>query len=1033
VWVLSRFARSVLPTRARSLSGPTFAVLALILLVVAGMFVALVVSVRSLDSISRANRDAADINRRALQLERVAVDLETGVRGYMLTRDRGFLEPYEKGRALVDPRTRELVQLSPAAQRPLAERVRTDLLDYLNSYTDPLVRAGGHRNDRAAIVAATTEGKLRLDILRREFAALTSAQQADIAARRDRQQRLRHRMLLLAGGGCLLIAGLVLVLAFGLQRYVLVPVRRVAQGAEALTHGDRSARVPEDGGGEIALLDRSFNTMAGTLAAREEDLRVQTDRLQGILDHTTATISVKDRDGRYVLVNDQWREAMRQVGADVLGRTDPELFEPAWADAIRLTDIEVMRTGDAMVHERDGRDGRTRKLVKFPLRRPDGGIYAIAAMGADITEEKRAVAEAVHASQSKSEFLANMSHEIRTPLNGVIGMLELLLQTELTAEQREQASTAAGSGEALLDVINDILDFSKIEAGKLELDPHEFDLREAVEDTCEMLAPQAHGKGLELLAWIDEDVPALVRGDRARLRQVLTNLISNAVKFTEAGEVAVRVHAEAAEADGLLVRFAVKDTGIGVPADVLPGLFDSFAQADTSTTRRYGGTGLGLAISRQLVELMGGEVQARSVPGEGSTFEFTARLEPVAGERPSRRTRRPLPDSLKVLVVDDNATNRAIVEAYLRARDVRCESVPSGADALAAMHAAARAGEPFEVVVLDGQMPGMDGVELAEAISMAPSLRSARLVMLTSTVDRRLAAREAGVHHYLQKPVRRARLLETIAEAMSGLEPEPEAPEPEAGVPERAGRLLIVEDNAVNQRVLEAMLAKRGFAADCAGNGREALSALAMGDYALVFMDCQMPEMDGYQATGAIRAREEGSGEHLPVVAMTAHALKGDRERCLAAGMDDYLSKPLRPAELDAVLERWLGAEPAAPAAVPEPVDGAGALVDEARMRVFREEYPEIIEQLVELFADSTPPLLAELREGSERGDADVVRRAAHKLKGSCQNIGASWLATLASDIEQGQALQPGEVAGLEEVFQATYDALRAALEPAGR
>jgi CheY-like chemotaxis protein/HPt (histidine-containing phosphotransfer) domain-containing protein/two-component sensor histidine kinase len=654
-------------------------------------------------------------------------------------------------------------------------------------------------------------------------------------------------------------------------------------------------------------------------------------------------------------------------------------------------------------------------------------------MGTDVTDHKRAVAEAVNASQSKSEFLANMSHEIRTPLNGVIGMLELLLQSDLEPEQREQAVTAAGSGEALLEVINDILDFSKIEAGKLELDPHEFDLREAVEDTCEMLAPQAHGKGIELLAWIDEDVPSLVRGDRARLRQIITNLISNAVKFTEDGEVAVRVNVDAAAADGLVVRFAVSDTGIGIPADVLPGLFDSFAQADTSTTRRYGGTGLGLAISRQLVGLMGGEIHARSTLREGSTFEFTVRLERASAERPSRRSRQPLPESLNVLVVDDNATNRAIVEAYLRARAVRCESAASGADALAAMHAAVRAGEPFEAVVLDGQMPGMDGVELARAISMAPSLRPARLIMLTSTVDRRVAAREAGVHHYLQKPVRRARLLETIADAMGGLTPEPEAAAAAAGVPAGRGRLLVVEDNAVNQRVVEAMLAKRGFAVDCAGNGREALSALAAAHYDLVFMDCQMPEMDGYQATGAIRAREDGTSAHLTVVAMTAHALKGDRERCLAAGMDDYLSKPLRPAELDAVLERWLGATPAGPAAAVPEATAAGALVDEARMRVFRDDYPEIIEQLVELFADSTPPLLSELRAGSERGDGDAVRRAAHKLKGSCQNIGASWLATLATDIEQGKTPEPDEIAGLEEVFEATCDALRAALTPSGR
>jgi two-component system, sensor histidine kinase and response regulator len=1014
--------------RARSLSGPTFALLGLILLVVAGMLAILVVTVRSLDSVSRVSRDASVVNQQALRLERVAVDLETGVRGYLLTHDRKFLQPYDRGRAVIPAGTETLVRLSPPAQQPLVQSIRRDLAAYVNDYTEPLIRSAG----RHAILKETTEGKRRLDALRAEFARLSAAQQASIVARRAHSQQLRQRMLVLGGAGCLAIGALVLLLAFGLHRFILAPVRRVAQGAQTLAEGDLDTRVPADGAGEIGQLGGAFNEMAQALATREEDLRVQTDRLMGILAHTTTTISVKDEDGRYVLVNDQWRRAARLEGADVLGRTDAELFEPTTADRTRLTDIEVVRAGRAVEFTQAYQHGETLQVVKFPLRREDGHVYAVATMGTNVTDLKRAVGEAERASRSKSEFLANMSHEIRTPLNGVIGMLDLLLQTELSAEQREHAATAAGSGEALLGVINDILDFSKIEAGKLELDRHDFDLRDTVEGTSEMLAPQAHGKGIELLAWIDEDVPAMVHGDRARVRQVLTNLLSNAVKFTETGEVAVRVHAESATEDGTLVRFEVSDTGIGIPADVLPSLFDSFAQADTSTTRRYGGTGLGLAISKQLVELMGGEITAGSTPGEGSTFAFTARFGAAAGPRPSRKGRPSLPDSLHALVVDDNATNRAIVEAYLSARDVRTETAESGAEALAAMHAASRRGEPFEVVLLDGQMPEMDGVELARAISMAPSLRAARLIMLTSTIDRRVAAREAGVHHYLQKPVRRARLLETVADALGGLTAEPSAEREEPGAAAaRADRLLVVEDNVVNQRVLEAMLAKRGFGVDTAGNGREALSMLAAGEYDLVFMDCQMPEMDGYQATGAIRAAEGEGGAHLPVVAMTAHALKGDRERCLAAGMDDYLSKPLRPNELDAVLERWLGAAPATAAGAASAAEPGDGLVDDERMRVFRDDYPEIVDQLVDLFVDSTPPLLADLRRAAGDEDAEAVRRAAHKLKGSCQNIGAARLAGLAAAVEHGESAPDADE--LERVFDATCDALRAALVPAGR
>ena len=473
-------------------------------------------------------------------------------------------------------------------------------------------------------------------------------------------------------------------------------------------------------------------------------------------------------------------------------------------------------------------------------------------MATDVSDRKRALAEAVEASRSKSEFLANMSHEIRTPLNGVIGMTELLLQTELAPEQREYAQTAASSGEALLGVINDILDFSKIEAGKLELDAHEFDLREAIEDTCEMLAAQAHGKGLELTAFVADDVPAVVRGDRGRVRQIVTNLVSNAdqVHPPRRGGGARRAASSATAATPCCASRSPTAASAS-QQDKLGTLFESFSQADTSTTRRYGGTGLGLAISRQLVQLMGGEIGAASEPGAGSRFRFTVRLPAPETARAARRPHLAVPAGLKVLVVDDNATNRAIVDAYLRSSGVRCELADSGAEALAAMHAAVRAGEPFDVVVLDAQMPEMDGLDLAAAIRQAPSLRGARLVMLTSTGEHRARARELGIAGYLTKPVRRARLLETLADVARGERPARRPPT--ARRPPPASRtwraILVAEDNAVNQLVIETMLDKRGFAVDVAGDGAEALAKLAHGTYAAVFMDCQMPNVDGYEAT----------------------------------------------------------------------------------------------------------------------------------------------------------------------------------------
>jgi two-component system, sensor histidine kinase and response regulator len=1011
----------------RGLTAPTLAALALVLVAISGMFAALLLGVRDQRAQRTEGRNSTELVRQAQAVERAIIEVDSGLRGYLLTGEPRLLPPFIAGHVALDEHFEAMESLVRDRQqlRTLA-RLRAAADGYLNDFALPL-RTGGAPRERAELVAALTEGERRLDGLQARFAAFNAAEEVGRLDRRAEGDARTERMLVIsavgAGGSVIVL----ILLAIFLDRSVLRPIRHVAIAARRLAAGNRDARVSERGRGEVALLARSFNGMAEALGSREEELRVAGDRLQGILDHAPTLISIKDRDGRYVLVSRSW-EALTGLTADqVAGRTDAELMPGRYATPSRAADLEVIRTGELREYERDTvtPDGtNTYHTVKIPLEDADGEVYAVATMATDISDRKRALADAVEASRSKSEFLANMSHEIRTPLNGVIGMTELLLQTDLSPEQREFAQTAAASGEALLGVINDILDFSKIEAGKLELDEHDFDLREAVEDTCEMLAPQAHGKGLELTAYVDDDVPATVRGDRGRLRQVLTNLVSNAVKFTHRGEVAVRVTRQERLHGGVAVlRFEVTDSGIGIERDKLDTLFESFSQADTSTTRRYGGTGLGLAISRQLVELMGGEIGADSEPGDGSRFHFTVRFAAPKETRSTRRGRLAIPDGLRVLVVDDNATNRATIVGYLDSRGVECATAASGAEALAAMEVAAGEGRPFEVVLLDCHMPEMNGIELAAAIRGARALRGARLVMLTSTGDHRARARELGISAYLTKPVRRARLLETVAEAARDADVDstaypaaPAAPPAPAGAP----RVLVAEDNAVNQLVIETMLTKRGFAVDVAVNGREALDKLAGGGYAAVFMDCQMPELDGYEATASLRASEP-AGTRLPVIAMTAHAMKGDRERCLQAGMDDYLSKPLRPEQLDAVLERWLGL-PHRPA--------AEQLIDEARMRTFRDDYADVVDQLVHLFMQSTPPLLGELREAVEGDDSERVRRAAHKLKGSCQNIGATFMATLCRSLEAGEDDPRTTLDGLDAALDPTERAIRRALAP---
>jgi two-component system sensor histidine kinase/response regulator len=841
------------------------------------------------------------------------IDSETGMRGYVMTGRSLFAEPYRRSTGQVQPNLRRLEMLardSPPAQRAQVAQIAiyaTEAMRFVDRYV--ALADAGHRSVAMRDVA-DGDAKRAMD----RFRAAMAVYQAGEIVRRDyafakaaNRWQSSYKILVV---GVLLAVLTTIALYLTISRNIVARLVRVKADALAIAAGEAPG-APQAGNDEVAAVDRAFRYSAKLLHEREGSLA----RYRLLSENARDIILFIGADGRLIEVN--------AAAADIYGYKREEMKKMALSDLVvrdaedsRAIIAQARKAGSLAFESRHRHSSGTTFPVDVAVSSSMiDGEQVLLAIVRDITERLAAVevvkvafARAVEASRLKSQFVATLSHEIRTPMNAIIGMNELLLDTELDAEQREFTETVRDSVHALLVIINDVLDFSKIESGKLELEALDLNISATVESAARLLGQQAQYKGLSLMTYIESKAQRIVLGDTGRLRQVLVNLIGNSVKFSERGSIVVSATLEAEDALSCAIRFSVKDTGIGIAAETIEELFEPFRQGDGSTTRKYGGTGLGLAISRELVSLMGGAIEVDSTPGVGSTFSFVAKFPRAVNEfaLPTYSL-----NGVRALIVDDDPVCRRIFHHYLVSWGLLCDTAKDATEALVVLREQALAGAPYALAIVDYAMPDFNGVELAEQIRADTLLLNTQLILVTGHDSPGLGkgAIAAGFSSYMTKPIRQSQLFECIARTVDTSRPakRPAPPKAEQTVV-RSQRVLLVEDQPVNQRLATLQLGKLGFASVAVCNGEEALAALLEGEFAIILMDCQMPVMDGFATTRAIRQSEVHTGRHVTIAAMTANARPEDQLACLDAGMDDYLAKPVQLEQLRALLDRWVPA-----------------------------------------------------------------------------------------------------------------------------